>query len=350
MARTPPATPKRGAEGDLLDLSEVVDVNLLPKKFCTRQNPTICKICKSNCIEKNITCVSCTDVYHPACVGVPDSFCDFLVTKNKMPWECPLCVMKSKEDTKLRSKSIDDKLHKLNKQMAVYEKRADDCELKLTSQASQMEMVLSMVSKSSEIQENRILGIEARLEVTDERLSKEICFMQGQHKIDELTISGIPYQQNENLKLHVINIAKFLGLNINSDGIKKIHRLTGQPEQNSNRIAPLMVKFISQDIRDAIFDKYIDNMKRKAYLTLSSINMSSNQAQQTSRIYINPRLPQCLQEVYQKALQIKKEGKIEAFHAKVNAVAVKTNGAWHKVQTMKELMTAINGKPLTGAD
>lgn len=332
-------TLKRMQEPITSDMISLDDDDQSVKRLCTRQNPTVCKMCRNNCIERNITCTSCTSAFHLTCVSVPDNFFEYFVIKNKMPWECPLCSMKSNEDAKTKARTIDYKIQKIQEKINTYEKKIDDCEIKLTSQSTQMDMVLNMISKTSEMQEEKMTEFDTKLEATHDRLSKEICFVQGQHRIDELIISGIPHQPNENLKIYIRNIAKVLNVLIPSDGIKKIHRLTGQPEARTNRIAPIMVKFTSQEIRDAINDQYINNMRQKIFLKLSSITTSSNSE---ARIYINPHLPPCLREIYQKALQHKKDGKIEAVHAKVNAVAVRKDGTWYKIQTQKELNDVID--------
>lgn len=344
--RNPPKNSlKRGSEDGSIFMDEPGE-EFSTKKICTRQNPTICKICKENCIERSIICTVCKSNFHLECVNMPGTFYDFFIIKNKMPWKCPPCCMSISEDTSTRTKIMDEKIQKLKEKMDIYEKKI---ELRMTSQDTQMDMVLDMVTKSSDIQDRKLLDFENKLENTNDRITKEICFIQGQNKVDELIISGIPHQQNENLKRYIINVAKSMGIIITPDEIKKIHRLTGQPNTKTDKIAPIMVKFISQDIRDAINDKYVESMKKKIFLTLSSaITLATTQIDH--RIYINPHLPQCLREIHQTALQLKKEGKIEAVHTKINAVATKINGSWHKIQTMKELRIAINGKPLSGAD
>lgn len=350
VTKSPQRNPlKRPTDTEVFGTPCLEDDTLNYKKLCTRQNPTMCKICKNSCVEKNISCITCRNAFHLTCVGVADGFFDFFIIKNKMPWECPICNIRSGEDTKTKTSAIDEKIQDLREKMETYEKKIDDCEIKLTSQTSQLDTVLNMVTKSSEQQHNKMREFDAKLEATNDKLDKEICYIQGQHRIDELIISGIPHQQNENLKHYVVDIAKVLNVIISSKDIRKIHRLTGQPDAQPNRaprIPPIMVKFNSQDMRDAINDQYINNMKQKAFLKLSSIFPSYNLTEMDTRIYINPHLPQCLRDIYQKALQLKKDGKIEAVHAKVNAVATKINGTWHKIQTLKELRDAINGKSL----
>lgn len=249
------------------------------------------------------------------------------------------------EESKTRTKLTDDKIRMIKERVNVHEQKINQCELKLASHGTQIDVVLDTVVQNSRATDEKLLEFDAKLEATNDRIAKEICYMQGQHKVDELILSGIPHKPNENLRSHVINIAKSLKINMITDHIRKVNRLTGQQNTQTDRIPPIMVKFSSQEFRDAINDAYIENMKKKTPLKLSSI-MAVSTGQVDSRIYINPHLPQCLRDIHQKALKLKKDGRFEAVHARVNAVAIRMNGTWHRVQTMNELRDVTLGKPL----
>lgn len=262
-----------------------------------------------------------------------------------MPWQCPLCDMKLNEDAKIRTRKTDANILALQNKMKTNEERMTKYEIQMSSQASQIDTILQLVTNNTDVQENRLSQLDSKIEACNDRLSKEMCFIQGQHKADELIISGIPPVQNENLRNYVVNIGNALNVRIAINEIRKIHRLTGPTDATGlqpNRFPPIMVKFTTQTTRDTLNDNYIHNLKNKIFLTLASANIAQNQ----TRIYINPHLPQCLKDVYKKALQLKKEGRIGALHAKINAVSIKVDEVWHKVQTDKELEDVINKAPL----
>lgn len=342
IQRTPPlpTTHKRPSteqSPEAMDNNEIDSV----KKFCTRSNPTTCKICKESCVEKTVVCCQCDNVYHPTCVNMSPNFFNFCIIKNKLPWKCPTCIIYTQETQKTKTNVIGRKIKEIEEKVTKQENKLSEIDLHIKTQDSQMEVALDLISRQSDLQESKFAEYDQKFEESSNRLTREICYIQGRNKIDELLINGIPMSDRENMKAYVLNIAKALNTPLTINGLKKVHRLTGLNRKD----APIVVKFESQQTRDDLNDAYINNMKQRKPLMLSSV-VSLKQNQLDARVYINPRIPPCLKDVHVKALELKKLGKIEATYGRVNAIAVRVQGTWHKIHTVTELLKVAQGKPL----
>lgn len=281
---------------------------------------------------------------HLSCVGISQSFFDYFIVKLRKPYDCPTCSTKSIETMKTRSNTFETQLEKLQMNLTNFQSRMESYDTQLGSMSTQMTMLVNTVSETADMNDYKMELINNRIDTQDEKLSREICYIQGLQKQDELIVNGIPHTQDtqEDLKRIISRIGAFLKTHITDNNIKKIHRIVSLTKKTTQNHPPILVKFSSTEIRNEINDRYIELIKIKKPLIQSNIGFPG-----ADRIYINAHLPQCLSEVYKSAMQLKKDGKIQAFHSKTTSVAIKINDKWHKIQTMKEMAAIFQqGRPL----
>lgn len=330
-------SPSKNQQGTKRANDDLADQDDSRKRPNTRISPYICVVCKQPCLEENISCSSnsCNNTFHLTCVAMTKIYHEFFIVKKKQSWKCPLCETKSLEDLKSANNEFMSKLNKMQSDVDTFNNRVDICEMKLTSYNSQMKILVDTVSKTNEMYDTKIDEISSKVNNQDEKLQKEICFIQGMQNQDELIINGVPQTEKENLSFIIIKIAAALNINITSDRIKKIYRMGPQAENtitNAQKNKPILVKFNTTETRNLINSNYVQNLIEKKPLTLNNIGIPSNE-----RVYINPHLPKCLTPLYKKALDMKKRNLINAVHAKINSIAIKIDNKWHKIQTEKEL-------------
>jgi len=71
--------------------------------------------------------------------------------------------------------------------------------------------------------------------------------------LSRLEIPAIPYKDNEYTEEVVVYLVKQLGINITGAEISVAHRLA--PPNDSNKNPAIIVKFLGQKLRDAIYHK-----------------------------------------------------------------------------------------------
>lgn len=356
LSRTPPSTPteplniQNSADKRSFDTVDAADEqqdvrqnHQIPKKPCTRLSPSVCYVCKYPCVNDNITCTECQYNMHLTCVGMSKSFYDYFIVKLKKPYECPSCSTRTIDTIKSKASEFEKQLGRLQTDLVNFQSKISTHDSQIASMSTQMTILAKTVAETSDMNDQKLNLLSNKIDTQDEKLAKEICYIQGLQKKDELLISGVPSQPQENLKLIVIKIAAYVTINLNSDGIKKIHRLAASTTTNNTTVnPPILVKFATTDLRNALNDRYITLLKEKKPLNLSNIGLQGQ-----DRIYINAHLPQCLTEVYKAAIQLKKDGKIQAYNSKTTSVAIKMWDKWHKIQTMGQLTSIMNqGRPL----
>lgn len=101
-------------------------------------------------------------------------------------------------------------------------------------------------------------------------------------RLQNLEITGIPLKSNENLNFYVINLAKFVNVNITYQDIEYVTR--AQPRtRNSNKPRTIIVKLKTRLLRDTI----ISGVRAKKTIFTSDIGITSPDPQ---RVYVNEHL------------------------------------------------------------
>jgi len=108
-----------------------------------------------------------------------------------------------------------------------------------------------------------------------------------------LEIQGIPYTDDENTEEVVVFLVKQLGINITGSEISVAHRLA--PPNDSNKNPAIIVKFLTQKLRDTIYHK---RWKLK--------DMNNKTGNDGFKVCINESLTKANNEVFKIALSFNK--------------------------------------------
>lgn len=153
---------------------------------------------------------------------------------------------------------------------------------------------------------------DAALESVNKRVddvTREIAALQNRN---ELIISGIPMQPDENLNSTLTDIGKYLAVKDTSNLMATTRRMkSGSSSHNDGLVA---VEFALKATRDEFYSAYL----RKRDLKLKHIGLNSDR-----RIYINESLSTEARKLKSAALHLKKAGKLASVYTKQGIVYVK---------------------------
>lgn len=307
------------------------------KRARTRQGTIFCSICKCPCdVEEEIMCKSCEQITHYSCININKEFFTYFIKDKGCAWKCPPCILKTMQesDSKL-SKNMSDMKELQNKYKAL-EKKMDDQEKKTQTIEGEMSIICETIRTGDKAYNKHFNQLQSQINQQKDDFQKELCYLQGRNSATNLVLTAVPYKQNENLKTYIIDIAKKFGIRINTTDINKANRLGELQASSANKPLPILYGFKQIGIRNQIFNSYIEDIKKKIYITQATIGLQSN-----DRIYINQHIPHCLNEIYKSAIALKKEGKLEQVTPKVNAIAIKKDGKWITIQTKTQLEQEI---------
>lgn len=332
---TLPRTPTKQYESEMSFEDEAIE----QQRKRLRSSVNNCFICKNMCdIDNMIQCKTCSKLMHYICLGMSETFFKFFILQKQKPWECDICTRRNIDEIKMNTTQIIKNMQELkNDQQALYNE-LNTCKKKLNLYDQQINAISSTVVESSKTNDEKLNSIKEKINQNQDSVLAEICYMQGETIQNELVISGIPKVQGENLQ-HIMNdICRALGVAINISEISKTHRLGQEHTQNQQkRNQPIVYKFTTTIIRNKIYEKYIEIIKNKRHINLAAIGI-----QQEGRIYINPRVPKCLSDVYKKALEYKRKGLLKAVNPRVNNITINIKEEWIKIHTINQLERAIN--------
>ena len=144
---------------------------------------------------------------------------------------------------------------------------------------------------------------------------------------NELVISGIPFQNDENLGTIFNSICKHLAILVPNTPIGK-RRMRTSNENDKNGL--IVLEFALKTTRDEFYRAYL----RKRDLKLRHIGLDSDR-----RAYINESLTLQSRKVKMAALRLKKDGKLVSVYTKLGVVVVKhtVNGPPIEIRSEEEL-------------
>lgn len=320
------------------DLITMDEPEIVHKSKRTRQSHPPCMVCKDFCeIGLAVMCNKCEKHAHLTCMSMTQTFYTYFIIEMKKPWICPLCNTKSTDEIQQQSDSITSQLAKMNSENERTKTQIFEHDLKLKSQQEQMEMLVTTMAKNHETSNMNFTHMQRQIVTSEDKIFKELCYIQGINKQDEILMNGVPHHPNEDLKSIVILIARALKVTLSPTQIVKCHRLGNNNIQaEQERIQPILVKFSDKEIRDDINNQYIHNLTAKIYLNTSILDKNSD-----NRIYLNAHLPQCLVPVYKKAMELRKQGILAAVNARINHVHIKYKQKAYKIHTLNELAVIL---------
>lgn len=145
---------------------------------------------------------------------------------------------------------------------------------------------------------------------------------------NELIITGIPYQTNENLSTLLRGICNHLALNETITQLAETRRMKTGDRTDGNSL--IVVEFALKTTRDEFYRAYL----RKRDLTLRHLGLDSDR-----RVYINESLSLETRKVKVAALRLKKDGRLTSVYTRQGVVFVKrsVNGPPVAIRSEEEL-------------
>lgn len=161
--------------------------------------------------------------------------------------------------------------------------------------------------------------------ITESRMDQ----LERQVRMNELVISGVPFQENENLCDIITSVCRAINYNGGVDSIESSFRLPVR--RNTRNSSPsIIVKFWGSDAKNFFFKQYFSSKE----LCASKIGFTV-----PSRIYVNENLTKRNFDIFRKVRELKKDGKIARFNTQRGRVVVKFQDAerMHAIESLDHL-------------
>lgn len=165
--------------------------------------------------------------------------------------------------------------------------------------------------------------------------------LERQIRMNELVISGVPYMESETVIDIVASISRTIKFSAGQDAIESCFRLP--VHNNRRRSSPsIIVRFWGADAKLDFFKCYFNSSK----LCTTMLGYSA-----ASRIYVNENLTKRNFEIFCKARDLKKDGKIVRFSTLRGRVVVKIHGCErsYTVDSVAQLSSLAN-RPAAQSD
>ena len=94
-----------------------------------------------------------------------------------------------------------------------------------------------------------------------------------------LEIVGVPYKEGENTNKIAMEVCKLIDVDITQDQISTSHRLQTKKRTNEKITSPIIVRFISRDVRNKVFSnrKLIRSVDMKKFFINGIENLYVNE-------------------------------------------------------------------------
>lgn len=322
-----------------------------------------------------LSCVKCEDKYHMKCMNIKSKFITEQLKKKSFEWVCYNCkvvVLKNVETMAGQMDTLNNTFAQLSQQMLDLNKFTASYEMCVTNLNTRMDMIEKQVNERVATIEARVTTIEAsgvpatipldlqdviaqlRLEVEnltakvneraeqpreDEKLQKQVDYLAGLQRRNDLIIQGVPHQNNEDQKflLNTITaIASSCGANVAENDIKTVYRmkLKDNNPESDRKSRPIVVRFNeSNTTKENLFVRYLTAVAQGKGPTLGCLTLQPF----NKRIYLNHHLSATLMAVKQQALIMKKEGKLDRVTTRYNSIRIKKGDSWHNITSLQQL-------------
>lgn len=118
--------------------------------------------------------------------------------------------------------------------------------------------------------------------------------------------------------------------------VSKMHSI-GSSGDRSSTAPKVLVVFKEAAVAEDLFSRYLNGIKNNLVLTADKFGFSNC----SYRVYINKELPHNLHKIFNKALQLKKEGKVERVTTKASCIKILVAGCWINLTYLKCLQDFI---------
>lgn len=160
---------------------------------------------------------------------------------------------------------------------------------------------------------NNVNKLSADLAITRDNVSLNYERIQISGKLNDLLLSGVPYQPSENIPDYVRSVSLALGYSDQDRPMIYTKRLARLPIANGSA-PPLLLQFTFRAARDDFYRRYLSTRN----LSLLHLGFTVNK-----RIYLNENLTELARTIKGSALKMKKDGKLHSVFTKDGFVQVK---------------------------
>lgn len=313
-------------------------------------------------------CQRCGDCYHSRCVGIQSSYIIGEIKKKSFRWSCFKCQMALLD-------SIDaypSKMNEMNKSVQTFNQQFDDLR-KLTAS---YEIAVRNLGTAVEAQKAEIVTLKNEMQTLKEEKAKvedlidlkevveqmraelnelktktlstaapvdnlpqiqnQVNYLANQQRKDDLVIQGVPIITNEDKNNNILlgtveKLAGGCGYQLKPEDVKKIYRM--RQKENSDSPAPILVRFYSTTTaKEDFFLKYLEGIKATP-LTRSCLGLEPP----NKRIFINHHISQELMTMKKKALDLRRDKKIDRVVTRYNMIRIEKDSTWHSIFTAQQL-------------
>lgn len=187
------------------------------------------------------------------------------------------------------------------------ESKIDACKTSIDDLEDEFVALRKECGEQMETVNRQVIAVEFGLQQTAEEVARL-------ERASELVISGIPYQQTEDLGHFFRNIATVLGYA--HTPIVDVQRLAKLPIV-AGSAPPILCQFALRNVRNDFYRRYMTNRS----LSLRHIGFDADK-----RIFINENLTKLAREIRSEALKMKKAGVFTQVFTRNGAVYVKRQG------------------------
>lgn len=143
-------------------------------------------------------------------------------------------------------------------------------------------------------------------------------------------------ETTETLANVVVNLGKSFGPSVKREDLKLVYRMKEKLPKTTNKkySRPIVIRFNETgNSKEDFFIQYLTAVALNKGPTLGTLNLQPVD----QRIYVNHHLSASLMAVKNKALVLKKEGKIQKVTTRYNMIRIQKNNEWHKIVSEAQL-------------
>lgn len=334
----------------------------------TRQSMGRCNVCTEQITldyagEENLTvmCRKCSTRYHCKCVGISSQFFFNLIQNSKKGWLCYGCSQDAFKFVQKLEERITNLEHQVQLNTHNIQQLTTSVDSGLEAIDEKYGGITERLNEEIQILKNKMSGESLSMNqdeivksITEETLRKlhqskstsqndDMRYVHALQRKNNLIFHNVPnepLETKESLTKKVLKVCNALGVEVQPQNVSVAIRLNKKPSTRDNirpahsqpDIPVVLIKFCDAAIKDEIFNAYLDKIMNKAPLTQQAIGCQSSK-----RIYINHHLSPELARLKQKAIGLKKEGKVMKVNARYNYIRIYINNQWHKVDSTEGL-------------
>ncbi|XP_046409278.1 uncharacterized protein LOC124174228 [Ischnura elegans] len=288
-----------------------------------------CTKCGKRLLEsqKQLSCGRCSGVYHLVCTSLSEEDLG-LLAQQQQHWQCSNCATVARatrnDDTPVRNisalvhsssassqpdalsemvKELLDRVKSLQNNQCELQKSLSFWEQTVSEQAKQIESLNSATNKLCDQMSDfsrQIFGHKAS--VTE--LENRVNILEQESLKNTIEIHGVPAKDGEVVSALVSQVGLAIGIKVDQQLIDYAYRVRYNPAGDASRPPPIIVRFL----RYTNAEEFLDARRVKRNLYTKDLGWNDLPSRP---IYVNCRLTSTNRELFSKARELKRQGKIK---------------------------------------